>query len=488
MSKTRALPILTPCHQCSFAPRATKPIEYGLRWMLTLSGITKRYGGLLALDGVSVEFAPGEIHAVIGENGAGKSTLMNVVGGFIAPDFGNGSLGESTRLPFGDPRLTRHLGIEMVHQHFMLVPEFTVAENLALSALTSLSGALDIESATSKHRALAAKLGWTLDFNARTGSLPVGTQQRVELLKSLAAGGSVIVLDEPTAVLSDEEVTELFRVLGELRDEGRAVVLVAHKLREVLAVADRITVLRNGRVVGSTPANDTTEHELQTWMTGEALSPTTSSSSNAGEICLEARGLHVSGDRGEPAIRGIDLTVRHGEVVGIGGVDGNGQVELAEAIVGIRSSRSTSLRRPEQIGYIPQDRHADALALTMSIKENFLIGRSAGPLLMPKAVTNDARSLIDKFNIKAQNINDSAGSLSGGNQQKIVISRVMERQPSLLVAVNPTRGLDFQATQFVHSAIGEAAQGGMAVLLISTDRDEIRHLATSALRIEGGRI
>lgn len=456
--------------------------------MLTLSGITKRYGGLLALDGVSIEFAPGEIHAVIGENGAGKSTLMNVLGGFIAPDSGTGSLGASTPLPFGDPRRTRHLGIEMVHQHFVLVPEFSVAENLALSAIKSLSGALDLESATSKHRTLAARLGWTLDFNARTGSLPVGIQQRVELLKSLAAGGTVIVLDEPTAVLSDEEVSELFRVMGELRDEGRAVVLVAHKLREVLAVADRITVLRNGRIVGSTLADGTTEHELQTWMTGEALSPIASSSTIAGEICLEARGLQVSGDRGEEAIRGIDLVVRHGEVVGIGGVDGNGQVELAEAIVGIRSSRSTSLRRPEQIGYIPQDRHADALALTMSIRENFLIGSTTGPLLTPKAVNKGARSLIDKYNIKAQDINATVGSLSGGNQQKIVVSRVMERQPSLLVAVNPTRGLDFQATKFVHTAIGEAAQRGMAVLLISTDRDEIRELATSGHRLEGGRI
>lgn len=456
--------------------------------MLTLSGITKRYGGLLALDGVSIEFAPGEIHAVIGENGAGKSTLMNVLGGFIAPDSGTGFLGASTPLPFGDPRRTRHLGIEMVHQHFVLVPEFSVAENLALSAINSLSGALDLESATSKHRTLAARLGWTLDFNARTGSLPVGIQQRVELLKSLAAGGTVIVLDEPTAVLSDEEVSELFRVMGELRDEGRAVVLVAHKLREVLAVADRITVLRNGRIVGSTLADGTTEHELQTWMTGEALSPIASSSTIAGEICLEARGLQVSGDRGEEAIRGIDLVVRHGEVVGIGGVDGNGQVELAEAIVGIRSSRSTSLRRPDQIGYIPQDRHADALALTMSIRENFLIGSTTGPLLMPKAVNKGARSLIDKYNIKAQDINATVGSLSGGNQQKIVVSRVMERQPSLLVAVNPTRGLDFQATKFVHTAIGEAAQRGMAVLLISTDRDEIRDLATSVHRLEGGRI
>lgn len=461
---------------------------------LSLMGINKRFGSLLALADVSIEFKTGEIHAVIGENGAGKSTLMNVIGGFLAPDAGKGEIlsdGSSIHLPLGNPMETRACGIEMVHQHFMLVPEFSVAENLALSSLGSLSENLNLSDLTERHQNLARRLGWEVDLSQRTGALPVGVQQRVEILKALASNCKFLVLDEPTAVLSESEVEDLFRVLRELRASGTAVILIAHKLAEVLAIADRVSVLRSGRLVGTALRSETDERTLQEWMTGEVPTLTVRKTADEfGDPSLHVEGLMVKGDRGEEAVRGVDLTVRKGQIVGLGGVDGNGQVELAEAIVGIRPAQATVFKVPLKVGYIPQDRQADALALNMPIKENFLLSRTSdfGGIASPKRVTELATALVDQYKIKVQNINDVAGSLSGGNQQKIVVSRVLDGAPDLLVAVNPTRGLDFQATEFVHEVIRKAAANQMAVLLISTDRDEVAELADVTFQLSGGRL
>ncbi|MBL8059321.1 MAG: ATP-binding cassette domain-containing protein [Chthonomonas sp.] len=458
---------------------------------LTLQGITKRFGSLVALDGISIEFIPGQIHAVLGENGAGKSTLMNVIGGFLRPDSGAARFEPGHELPLGDPSGTRAAGIEMVHQHFMLIPEFTVIENLALATIGSLSGPLDLP--FDRFNTLLTKLGWEVDLHARTGSLPVGAQQRVEILKALATDGPVLILDEPTAVLSESEVNDLNRVLRELRDSGKIVILIAHKLAEVLAIADWISVLRNGKLVGSVSGAMADETQLKSWILGDSSSiespaaqPTVASDES--EFVLRAHDIFVRGDRGEEAVAITSLGVKRGEIVGIGGVDGNGQVELAEAVVGIRHIRSGQLRAIGKVGYIPQDRQVDGLALEMSIKENFEIKQDSDLVVLPSVVSANARSLIEKYNIKANNINNKVASLSGGNQQKVVVSRVLEGKPDLIVAVNPTRGLDFSATQFVHDAIRLAAREGAGVLLITADRDEFRELATKFLYIDRGNV
>lgn len=460
---------------------------------LRLQGIGKSYGPLRALDKVSVEFRPGEIHAVLGENGAGKSTLMNVLAGFVRPDQGQIFLG-TTPLPIGDPLATRQAGIEMVHQHFMLVPDFTVAENFALAILGDLRGRLDLDKLTEPHRALASSLGWAVDLGARTGDLPVGVQQRVEILKALATDRPVLILDEPTAVLTPEEVEDLFRVLRQLRDKGKIVLLIAHKLSEIMAVADVATVLRQGRWVATSRVAESSVDELANWMVGEIQESRIVTDQPLGEALVVVKGLTVLGDRGETAVKGIDFSIRRGEILGIGGVDGNGQVELAEALVGIRPSSVDTMESPASVGYIPQDRQEDGLAMTMSIQDNLLItghrdeSLRRGPFLQLKRVVNWAREIVDQYKIKIAKLEDSVSSLSGGNQQKIVISRTLAAGTEFLVAVNPTRGLDFGATRFVYEAIQKAAENQSAVLLISTDRDELVQLAHRQMVISEGRL
>jgi len=454
----------------------------------------------VALDAVSAEFRPGEIHAVLGENGAGKSTLVGILGGFVTPDSGTVTL-DGVPIPIGRAFDCKRLGIEQIHQHFTLVGAFTVAENLALARLPGLASTAPIAELARPSLAAADRLGWSVEPNARVGDLSVGAQQRLEILKALGGDARVVLFDEPTAVLSPDEVDDLFRVLRQLRDEGRIVILIAHKLSEVMAIADRVTVLRRGKWVASCEIGETNAAQLAEWMVGELPAAATGTRPAPQGNGIQAQGLCVEGDRGEPAIRGIDFQIRRGEVLGFGGVDGNGQVELAEALAAVRS-HTGELQfdgipiSPEnlRIAYIPQDRHHDGLALGMSIQDNLLITGhrhpqfAKGPFLVLRAVRAWAQELIDRFQIKADGPALRVSGLSGGNQQKVVVARALESQPDLLVAVNPTRGLDIRATEYVHRMILEAREKGAAVALISTDLDELAALADRTVFLSRGEL
>lgn len=465
---------------------------------LTLSGVSKAYGATIALDRVSVEFAPGEIHAVLGENGAGKSTLMGVIAGFVMPDDGEGFLRDQP-LRFGRAFETRRRGIAMVHQHFALVPAFTAAENLALASLGSAwRGHHPLRDADPSLR-MAKELGWEVDAKALTEDLPVGVQQRLEILKALSGESEVLIFDEPTAVLTPAEVADLFRVLRDLRARGRTIILIAHKFSEVLAIADRVTVLRQGKFVATAHIGEVDETQLATWMVGELPLPR---APIAGSFApgLNVTDLHVRGDRGEHAVRGVSFTVGRGEILGIGGVDGNGQVELAEALAQVRRTAAGSIFIKDcdldeaSIAYIPQDRQTDGLALSLSIRDNLLItghrrrGLRFGPILKSKAIRTWTRGLVERFEIKIGALGNPVSSLSGGNQQKVVVARSLDEVPDLLVAVNPTRGLDVRATDYVHAQIVAAAEAGAIVVMFSTDQDEIDALAHRAVYLNRGEL
>lgn len=466
--------------------------------ILTLREVSKAYGPTVALDRVSVEFAPGEVHAVLGENGAGKSTLMNIIAGFVAPDSGEGSLREQP-LPFGRSFEARRRGIAMVHQHFALVPAFTSAENLALAHLRSPWQGHRPDRDAAPALKLAEQLGWKVDPDAPTEELPVGVQQRLEILKALSGDAEVVIFDEPTAVLTPDEVEDLFRVIRELKARGRTIILIAHKLSEVMAIADRVTVLRRGAFVASADIKDVDADQLATWMVGEVPASRTPARATF-EAGLRVTDLHVRGNRGEHAVRGVSLTIGKGEILGIGGVDGNGQVELAETLARVRPAAAGSIYlvgcdlEEASIAYIPQDRQSDGLALSMSIRDNLLITGhrrrelTFGPLLRRGAIERWTRDLVERFQIKVGSVRDPVSSLSGGNQQKVVVARSLDVVPDLLVAVNPTRGLDVRATDYVHSQIVAAAEAGAVVALFSTDLDELAALAHRTVFLSRGQL
>ncbi len=466
---------------------------------LEIRSVSKRFGRVQALSDVSVQFNSGEIHAVLGENGAGKSTLVSILAGFVTPDEGSISL-NGIRVPVGNPAECRELGIQLIHQHFTLVPQFSGEENLALGSFRGLAGTLDLDSSTREAKTIAERLGWSLRLKDRVATYSVGEQQRLEILRALALGGDVVIFDEPTAVLSPDEVTDLLGVLRRLRDEGKIVILIAHKLSEVLAVADRVTVLRKGVWVASDIRDNVTSPMLAEWMVGEipALQEHPSYISE-GTQGLAVEKLSVKGARGEVAVRSVSFNVLRGEVFGIGGVDGNGQLELAETLVGVRSADSGTVRFGDTesspyISYIPQDRQRDGLAMGMSVSDNLLVSGidhpllTSGPFLRPSAIHTWANGLIKKFQIKVESPEARVSGLSGGNGQKVVVSRCLDRLPDLLVAVNPTRGLDLKATQYVHEKIREAAALGTAVVLVSTDLDELSAICSRRVFMNRGEI
>jgi simple sugar transport system ATP-binding protein len=466
--------------------------------LIAIRGLCKRFGPVQALKNVAATFEAGDIHAVLGENGAGKSTLVNLLAGFLMPDAGSLEL-DGVPLRLGDPVAIRNMGVAMVHQHFMLVPEFTVAENLALARTGRRFERLEPLERAEASLAMAERLGWTLDPKARTGDLPVGVQQRIEILKALGDDRRVLILDEPTAVLGPDEVEELFRVLRDLRDKGMAILLIAHKLSEVMAVADRATVLRRGEVVATAPIADVDETTLAEWMVGDVppRAERTTRPSPASFQGLRLSGLQVFGDRGEAAVTDVSLDVHRGAIVGIGGVDGNGQVELAEAIVGVRGFIGEMAWVPQGepvVAYIPQSRQKDGLALKMSVLDNLAIAghqrtdMRRGPFLRTRALCHWGGELVAKYAIKLGALDDPVGSLSGGNQQKVVVARELDRDPDLVVAVNPTRGLDVRAARFVHEQLAQARDRGAAVLLISTDLDELAAMADETYFLLSGRL
>ena len=461
---------------------------------LEARNIHKRYGDVVALDGVSATFEPGEIHAVLGENGAGKSTFMDVLAGFVRPDSGSVAL-DGTPTPLGKSFECRRLGIEKIHQHFTLVPEYTVEENLALARLPGLARAISPSDLASPALELGRKLGWTLDPKAKVRTLPVGLQQRLEIMKALAANAPIMIFDEPTAVLSLEEVDELFRVLGELKHEGRTVILIAHKLSEIMKIADRVTVLRAGRLVGEAAISDVDEQTLATWMVGELPTKIDSGAKVHPSPGWSFAGLSLQGDRGETAVRDVAFELRRGEILGFGGVDGNGQVELAEYLAGVRRpAGGPVMPMVDRLAYIPQDRQIDGLALNMTVQENMTVtGQrlpefTSGPLLLVKKLRDWAKELIKSFEIRVPGPDSVVGSLSGGNQQKVVVSRSLSRQPDLVVAVNPTRGLDLRATSFVRQQLSKARDGGAAVALFTTDLDELFEISDRQLFMSAGKL
>lgn len=457
--------------------------------MLEVREVSKGFGPVQALDSVSLSFRPGEVHAVVGENGAGKSTLMHVLAGFLRPDRGSISW-RGTGWPLGDPPAVRALGLGLIQQHFTLVGSFSVAENLALAEIDSLGRPLDAGTSSAARLKFGRSIGWELNGKALVRELPVGLQQRVEILKAIGSKDEILLFDEPTAPLSPAEVSDLLALLRRLADAGKVVILIAHKIQEILSVADSISVLRRGKLVWSGRRNEVDEASLVKMMVGELEPQTSTQTAQLGEVIVSASGLSVRGDRGETAVKDVSFEIQAGEIVGFGGVEGNGQQELAEALCGLRS-HSGSLARPEP-GYIPADRHAQGLALGLSVRENLLIGAVKRPDVLAyigqktTKIVDWCRRLVADYEIKANSIEDSVRGLSGGNQQKIVVGRVLDAKPKFVIAVNPARGLDVRATDYVHARLLEARNSGAAVALFSADLDELRALSDRSFAMVKG--
>ena len=464
---------------------------------LELRGITKRFGSLVANDHIDLVVEPGQIHALLGENGAGKSTLMNVLYGLYQADEGEILLDDVVQ-HFRGPGDAMAAGIGMVHQHFMLVPVFTVAENVMLGhEQTKGLGTLDIAKAREHVRAVAARFGFDIDPDAVVGDLPVGVQQRVEIIKALSRDAKVLVFDEPTAVLTPQETDELMAIMRQLRDEGTAIVFITHKLREVREVADRITIVRLGRVVGEASPT-ATNAELASLMVGRAVELTVHKEApQLGEGGLEVRNLRVLTATGAIVVDDVDFTVRPGEVLAVAGVQGNGQTELVEAIVGLAArvegniildgtelvGKSVRGILDAGVGFVPEDRTEDGLVAGFSVAENLILDRSDDPAfsragtLRRGALEDFAKERIAEYDIRTQGPYTPAGTLSGGNQQKVVIAREMSRELRLFVAAQPTRGVDVGSIEFIHKRIIETRDAGIPVIVVSTELDEVAALA-----------
>jgi general nucleoside transport system ATP-binding protein len=475
---------------------------------LELRGITKRFGPLVANDAIDFELRRGEIHALLGENGAGKSTLMNVLYGLLQPDEGEIVLdGEPVRVE--SSRRAIQLGIGMVHQHFMLVPVMTVAENLVLGSEPHRGPLLDYASAAARTRELSERFGLAVNPDATVEDLGVGAQQRVEILRALFRGARVLVLDEPTAVLTAQESHELFKVLRALAADGTSIVFISHKLNEVLEISDRVTVLRRGKKIDTVPTEGATERSLARLMVGrDVLLRVEKEQRAAGEPLLELRGVSARDDRGLPAVRDVSFEVRAGEIVGLAGVDANGQSELIETITGLRradagtiiaagrdiSHADTRARIDAGIGSIAEDRHRRGLVLQFDLAENLSLheyrkpGVSRYGWLSPKRLAARARGLLQEYDVRGGDVDTPAGSLSGGNQQKVVIARELSANPQVLIAAQPTRGLDVGAIEFVHRRLVEERDAGRAILLVSLELEEIRSLSDRVLVIYEGAI
>jgi len=469
--------------------------------VLALREITKTFPGVVANERVSMSLDAGEIVALLGENGAGKSTLMNVAYGLLAADSGEVLVdGEPVRIR--SPRDAIAVGIGMVHQHFMLVQPFTVTENIVLGQEPGRFGVIDFAEARKRVREISERNGLEVDPDARIADLSVGMQQRVEILKALYRGARILILDEPTAVLTPQEVRELFEVLRALVDSGLAIVLITHKLDEVMLAADRVIVMRDGRVVGETTPSVTDERGLARLMVGrDVVLRVERGSPHPGDVLLEVDDLVVDDERGLQAVRGVGLKVRGGEIVGIAGVDGNGQRELVEAIVGLRRPKSgrISLKGREithapvretiaaGVSHVPEDRQRRGLVLQFDLAENLILGDHARPpvatfgVVHRKVVEDIAERRIRDYDVRTPSWRVLAGNLSGGNQQKLVLARELGRDPELLVAAQPTRGLDVGAIEFVHRRILAERDEGKAVLMVSMELDEVMALSDRIL-------
>jgi ABC-type uncharacterized transport system ATPase subunit len=464
---------------------------------LELKGITKRFGSLVANDEIDLTVAPGQVHALLGENGAGKSTLMNVLYGLLHPDAGQ-ILVNGEPVVVASARDANTAGIGMVHQHFMLVPPFTVAENVTLGIeRTRPGGLLDRRRARSEVRDLSREYGLDVDPDARVEDLPVGLQQRVEIVKALVREADVLILDEPTAVLTPAETEDLFRIIRHLRDGGRSIVFISHKLKEVQAIADTITVLRRGRVVGERPPT-ASEGDLASLMVGRDVQLRVSKEGAAPkDVVLAVDGLTAAGDDGRLALNGVSFAVRAGEILGVAGVQGNGQTELCEVLMGLRPAQAGVVtldgrditrahardRLRSGVAYIPEDRSEDGLIASFPVSENLVLDQfdrppyASGVALKLPVISQRAAELVEEFDVRTQSPDVPVGTLSGGNQQKVILARELGRPHKLLLASQPTRGLDVGSIEFVHKRIVAERDAGAAVIIVSAELDEIYALA-----------
>ncbi|HEY8647092.1 MAG TPA: ABC transporter ATP-binding protein [Gaiellaceae bacterium] len=477
--------------------------------LLELRGITKRFPGVLANDNVNFDLRSGEVHALLGENGAGKSTLMNILYGLYTPDEGEILL-RGKPIALGSTKAAIEHGIGMVHQHFMLIPVMTVAENIVLATEPRRAGVLlDYDTARKRVRELSERYGLLVDPDARVDRISVGQQQRVEILKALYRGAEILILDEPTAVLTPQEAKELFEILGSLKSQGKSIIFISHKLNEVLEVADRITTLRRGLVVDTIPAAGATEESLARMMVGrEVLLRVEKTPGHPGDPLLQVEDLTVIDDRGLETVRGVSFEVRGGEILGLAGVDANGQSELIDAIAGLRPVKSGRIvvdghdlthAKAKQaldagIGHIPEDRHRRGLVLPFTLTENLALHayrrqpNSKRGFLNLSAMTARARKLLKEFDVRGGTPTTPAAALSGGNQQKVVLAREIDGDPKVLIAAQPTRGLDVGAIEFVHGRLLEQRDAGRAIFLVSLELEEILSLSDRILVIYEGRI
>jgi ABC-type uncharacterized transport system ATPase subunit len=477
--------------------------------VLELRGITKQFPGVLANDHIDFDLLDGEVHALLGENGAGKSTLMNIVYGLYSADEGEIVI-KGEPVHFSSPHDAIDRGIGMVHQHFMLIPVMTVTENIVLASEPRTAGVLlDYSGARERVLEISKRFNFAIDPDARIQNITVGQQQRVEILKALYRNADILILDEPTAVLTPQEATELFAILKGLVAQGLSIIFISHKLNEVLEIADRITVLRRGKRVETVPRAGATEAGLARSMVGrEVLLRVDKGPAHPGDRLLEVEDLRVVDARGLEVVRGVSFDVRAGEIVGIAGVDGNGQTELIDALAGLQraasgrvtiggnelTSASAHVRLEEGLGHIPEDRQRRGLVLEFSLAENIALHDYDKPpfsrwgWLNPRRVIERARKLLREFDVRGGGPQTLAGALSGGNQQKVVVAREVSRNPRVLIAAQPTRGLDVGAIEFVHKRLVAERDGGRAVLLVSLELDEILSLSDRILVIYEGQI
>jgi ABC-type uncharacterized transport system ATPase subunit len=480
-----------------------------VEYVVEMLKIRKEFPGVVACDDITLQLQKGEIHALLGENGAGKSTLMSILFGLYQPDRGKIKI-RGKEVSISNPNVANDLGIGMVHQHFKLVHNFTITENIILGRETTKGLVVDVRSAAKRIEELSERYGLNVNPEAKIADVSVGMQQRVEILKMLYRDAEILIFDEPTAVLTPQEIQELMKIMESLVAEGKSIILITHKLKEIKAIADRCTVIRRGALVGTVEVATTTEEKLAEMMVGRKISfEVDKKEATPGEVALRLEGLFVQSSRGVMGLKDFSLDVHYGEIVGIAGVDGNGQTELVEAITGLRkiekgkiylgNTEITNLsirnRIDQGIAYIPQDRHQYGLILDYSLEENMILKvyhhepYSKNGLLDWDQIGRYAKKVIEQFDVRAGEEGSSlARSLSGGNQQKAIVGREIDRNPNLLIAVQPTRGLDVGAIEYIHKRLIEQRDRGKAVLLISLELDEVLQVSDRIAVLNSGEL
>ncbi|KIL47776.1 ABC transporter ATP-binding protein [Jeotgalibacillus campisalis] len=477
-------------------------------YVIEMLNIRKEFPGIVANDNITLQLKKGEIHALLGENGAGKSTLMNVLFGLYQPEKGEIRV-KGQKVNITSPNIANELGIGMVHQHFMLVDTFTVTENIVLGSEPKKGLSIDMKKAEKEVQEISDRYGLSVDPKAKIADISVGMQQRAEILKTLYRGAEILIFDEPTAVLTPQEIKELIQIFKTLIAEGKSIILITHKLKEIIAVCDRVTVIRKGVGIDTLDVEGATPTQLASLMVGrEVLFTTEKTTAVPKDVVLEISGLNVKDSRGVAAVRNLDLTVRSGEILGIAGVDGNGQSELIEAITGLRKISSGSIKLNGKklsalktrkiteagVGHIPQDRHKHGLVLDFPIGDNMVLQTyyqrpySKMSMLNNKEINKQAKKLIKEFDVRTPSEYTQARALSGGNQQKAIIGREIDRDPDLLIAAQPTRGLDVGAIEFIHQRLIDQRDKGKAVLLLSFELEEIMNVSDKIAVIYEGNI